>query len=70
MLMYTLQCIHFGSVMYLASVYGVIGYLLVLHESLEHFGISRLVDHGLPHYIEQAPPPKEKECGCCLIVNS
>ena len=30
--------------MYLASVLGVLGYLLVLHESLEYLGISRLVD--------------------------
>ena len=34
----------FGTVMYLASVLGVLGYLLVLHESLEYLGISRLVD--------------------------
>ena len=34
----------FGMLMYLASVFGVLGYLLVLHESLEYLGISRLVD--------------------------
>ena len=34
----------FGTVMYLSSVLGVLGYLLVLHESLEYLGISRLVD--------------------------
>ena len=40
----TLSLYAFGTLMYLASVLGVLGYLLVLHESLEYLGISRLVD--------------------------
>ena len=34
----------FGPLMYCVSVLSVLGYLLVLHESLEYLGISRLVD--------------------------
>ena len=43
-LVFTPSVYAFGTVMYLASVLGVLGYLLVLHESLEYLGISRLVD--------------------------
>ena len=55
-LVFTPSVYAFCTVMYLASVFGVLGYLLVLHESLEYLGISRLVDFLITFSRLQAMP--------------